>query len=255
MNLPARTPIPQDLRQPDHGGATDPQIKYIADLRQKRQFKNAEHAAAFDARLAALSEAGQLTKSKASDIIVFLKTLPQRRVAAVSEVVDASTRPAIPPADRLPTGRYAVPSLDGELRFYRVWRGTRNPSYVKLYLQHGPDESEVPYGPTMIAKLSQIAEDAGNAAIRYGREIGVCSQCGKRLTNRLSRELAIGPVCGGRVFNAEAWSDRKADARAAIVARGEDPNETIEWTPPVEQQWTRLDSEPVAADTDDDNPF
>jgi hypothetical protein len=70
--------------------------------------------------------------------------------------------------------------------------------------------------------------DAGvrEAAIRYGHEIGVCSRCGRRLTNRISRELGIGPVCGGRYW--EDFGEQVSAARQRIVDRGEDPDEEME---------------------------
>jgi hypothetical protein len=36
------------------------------------------------------------------------------------------------------------------------------------------------------------------SALEYGREFGVCSICGRMLTNPESIRLAIGPICGGR---------------------------------------------------------
>jgi hypothetical protein len=58
-------------------------------------------------------------------------------------------------------------------------------------------------------------------------EIRACSNCGRRLTNRISRELGIGPICGGRMFGGDEWADEVKAKRAEIVARGEDPDEEL----------------------------
>lgn len=43
--------------------------------------------------------------------------------------------------------------------------------------------------------LIAAAADPLTAAIRYGRETGSCSCCGKELTNKESIHLGIGPIC------------------------------------------------------------
>jgi hypothetical protein len=232
MKLPPRTPVPTDVQPPKHGDATEPQLKYIAGLRAERAFNSPEHAARFDARLAELIEKGELSKQMASQVINYLRERPFKPKVKGERQPDAAPgsetrRRVTPDATDLPTGRYAIENAAGELRFYRVWRGTRNPNYIKLYLLHGPDETEVPYGPGALSIINQIATDAREAALRYGREIGCCSNCGKRLTNRLSRELSIGPVCGGRWYHGD-WADVRAAARDAIIARGEDPDENVD---------------------------
>ncbi len=45
------------------------------------------------------------------------------------------------------------------------------------------------------AVLLEAASDPLTAAIRYGRETGSCSCCGKELTNAESIRLGIGPIC------------------------------------------------------------
>jgi hypothetical protein len=57
-------------------------------------------------------------------------------------------------------------------------------------------------------------------------EIGSCSNCGRRLTNTISRELGIGPVCGGRMFG-EAFKVEVSEKRAEITARGDNPDEEL----------------------------
>jgi len=43
--------------------------------------------------------------------------------------------------------------------------------------------------------LASIASNPLDAAIRYGRKTGRCACCGRELTNKLSVELGIGPIC------------------------------------------------------------
>lgn len=45
------------------------------------------------------------------------------------------------------------------------------------------------------AVLLEAAADPLTAAVKYGRETGSCSCCGKELTNKQSIELGIGPIC------------------------------------------------------------
>ena len=48
------------------------------------------------------------------------------------------------------------------------------------------------------AALAVIAENPGEAAIRYGRQTGKCACCGRALSNAESIELGIGPICRER---------------------------------------------------------
>ena len=43
--------------------------------------------------------------------------------------------------------------------------------------------------------LQEIAADPREAAVRYGRKTGTCSCCGAELTNQVSIDLGIGPIC------------------------------------------------------------
>lgn len=134
-----------------------------------------------------------------------------------------------PTPEVLPAGRYAIDGEDDETRFYRVWRGKRNPNIVKVYVSHGPNDSELPF-PAIAAILDKIvAFGPREAAIRYGHEIGACCICGIRLTNHLSRELGIGPVCGGRFYDDPTdWSKVKRAATASLQMRGIDPKASVE---------------------------
>lgn len=216
-----RTDVPAEFRD-EPNKATEKQVNFIRDL------LNDKFAPRDEKRLEAEERIDSLTKKQASAWIDRLLKLPNRprdRSGAVGANVD---RRPIPTAEELPAGRYAVDNEDGELRFYKVWRGSRRPDYFKLYVEHGPDESEVPFKAALTI-LGKIIDTPGGplaAAMKYGHEIGACYACGRRLTNRLSRELGIGPVCGGRGFGDE-FNRLKAEAREQIEARGEDPDEEV----------------------------
>jgi hypothetical protein len=52
-------------------------------------------------------------------------------------------------------------------------------------------------GPTGEAIVA-VASDPHNAAKAYGMRTGSCSCCGRELTNGLSIDLGIGPICRGK---------------------------------------------------------
>jgi hypothetical protein len=48
------------------------------------------------------------------------------------------------------------------------------------------------------AKVLEVAKDPKAAAIAYGKEFGVCSVCGRELSDPESVERGIGPICADR---------------------------------------------------------
>lgn len=52
----------------------------------------------------------------------------------------------------------------------------------------------------MEADVIAALDDPEQQAIAYGKRFGVCSCCGKTLTNDLSISLGIGPICRGKFF-------------------------------------------------------
>lgn len=51
---------------------------------------------------------------------------------------------------------------------------------------------------TTLPALQTIAADPGKAAVRYGRQVGACSCCGRELTDANSIAMGIGPVCAAK---------------------------------------------------------
>ncbi len=48
------------------------------------------------------------------------------------------------------------------------------------------------------AALELIAQNPKDAAIRYGQRTGSCACCGRTLSNKISIELGIGPICADK---------------------------------------------------------
>ncbi len=162
-------------------------------------------------------EFGLSTKDASRDID-WLLSLPKKPVAP----------PVVGPACRqLPPGRYAIENEDGQLRFYQQWvspDGRRR----NLYVMFGPSAAKL--FPKTQESICQKILNVGvrECAIRFGREIGACSKCGRTLTDRISRELGIGPICGSHMCEDKAaWKQEVKDARERIKARGDDPDENL----------------------------
>jgi Family of unknown function (DUF6011) len=98
----------------------------------------------------------------------------------------------------VPDGRYAVENpTTGILQFYVVrtpgqgrWCG-----YTFVDVQASDETYPLKNREARLAVLAAIAVDPAEASMRYGREIGRCGVCGRTLTNEVSRDLGIGPVC------------------------------------------------------------
>lgn len=224
--LPGHAPARVD------SGPSERSAAWFRDIMERRQLPDGPDGTPGDNRARNaldLLDRGLLSQRQVSAAIDRFKGCPLK-IAGRGVIGPASDEPPLPDEKRVPAGRYAI-GEDEDLRFYRVWRGARNPSYVEIHVQHGPEETKVPWNvATYRAILGEIAADPGGAAIRYGREIGACSICGLRLTNHLSRALGIGPVCGGRFFESEpgAWTKRKSSAREALRKQGIDPEGSVD---------------------------
>jgi len=218
---------------------TEKQLNFIRNLRDSRVLDEGDEYLV--ARVLDVDDADMHDKKVASGCIEMLLKRPERTQAPKASNGDNY---GIPGADVLPTGRYAIYDAAEDLTFYRVWRGTRNPDYVKVYLLHGPDETEIPFGKGMVTILKLIAQEPAEAAVRYGHEIGHCSVCAKRLTNRVSRALGIGPICGGH-FYGEEFKSVVHGAREHIKAQGLDPDGNVEDDETVARYDIRSDFEPV----------
>lgn len=104
------------------------------------------------------------------------------------------------------TTRHAVKNSEGTLTFVRVDRPNKAGSnwvgwtFVKQVI--GPREERVgrqkpgeTYEGTLVGILGKVLHDPVASMAAYGREIGECGRCGRRLTDETSRNYGIGPDC------------------------------------------------------------
>jgi len=235
-----RTPVPEWAKPMTEGfnppgapgGMSGPKIsprqrEYLKDLLETRDInlEKYENQSKLDTiwkclRISEDPEEYGMSMAKASELITWLIARPvKNRQQSINRLLKGGAYPEVP------AGRYAVDSNEGELRFYQVWRPKDNPNVWRLYVMFGPSQGPVHRG-AQDAIMNKIAANPREAAIRFGMEIGACSNCGRRLTNHISRALGIGPVCGGRMFGDE-FKPMVGAARAELLAQGIDPEEEI----------------------------
>lgn len=212
-----RQPAPQQAPAWQSEPSTERQINYIKTLVEDRVVPDD-----WLNKIRDLTDRNAITKGKASEIISAIKPLPLREGRE-----DRSKNQPSP--DDVPAGRYAIQTGadENDLSFYIVRRQKERPNRVNVYRQAGPNRYWVRSTREANEILRRIYRaGAGEAAVRYGQKLGRCSTCGRELTKRISRELGIGPVCGGRFW--DDWDARVDRARQTILARGEDPDENVE---------------------------
>lgn len=127
---------------------------------------------------------------QASRIITALKALPNRPAQQVAKGL------------AVPNGRYAVTESDDVLRFYKVNTPTEGKWAGFTFVEIQASDELFPLKGDAARKsrvLALIAADPKEAMLRYGQEIGHCGHCGRTLTNPLSRERGIGPICAARM--------------------------------------------------------
>jgi len=206
---------PEELPAWTQHPATKPQIAYIKGLVEDREVPEA-----WLLKIKEMTEAG-LKKGDAGNIIKALKARPFKPDADDRSI----NKPTI---ENVPPGRYAVQTGQdaNDISYYRVKEVGQDTKYRIILQIAGPSEHLLKGQEAKDAIKSIIRFGLGDAAVMYGKTIGRCSQCNTRITNRLSRELGIGPICGGRVYG-EGWERRVNSARSALQARGLDPAENI----------------------------
>ena len=192
--------------------ATEPQLNYIRALLDERVMDE-------ENRTGALKRLNENPPGKllASRWIERLKQLPKKEVVPASappdqigveykrwietgdvgQTINHEAGFLTGLANPIPRGSYALPTpgATNEHTFYRLWIGDRYG--WRLYLLHGPEQTAM-NRYSAITVLRHIAENPAEAASRYGLLIGKCGVCSRRLTNDVSRERGIGPVCAER---------------------------------------------------------
>lgn len=174
--------------------ATERQIDYVRSLVARRDTSTVVEMVT---NLEDLILSDRLTHRDVNHAIPMLKLLPlktdirQRDQTVGTRIVLAGTK--------IPDGYYAIGPV-GDTRFYHVSKPTTGKwsGYIFLNIQAGDDLHPVKNHTERLRVLEVIAEDVRAAAIRYGMELGRCSQCNRTLTNPDSITAGIGPICAGK---------------------------------------------------------
>ena len=162
--------------------ATEKQINFILSLAEKKDISNVHPIALGCIEDIRLGYADSITKKYASKMIDILMTAPRSVSIQNNDVqVDA--------------GRYAV-TIGEKLRFFHINRPEdgRWAGYTFVNEQAGDELFGIRDANRRKMILETIAND-DHALARYGQELGVCGMCGRTLTDEVSREMGIGPVC------------------------------------------------------------
>lgn len=109
---------------------------------------------------------------------------------------------------KVPDGRYAVPGGDTRLKVQidRGVVGTRWEGYIfvkdaaaygqgQRYGMQRPGQS---YQGQIVEQLTKIVSNPGEASRAYGRLVGRCGVCGRKLEDAASVAAGIGPICAGK---------------------------------------------------------
>jgi hypothetical protein len=171
---------------------TEGQLKFLRDLITQIAAYNRQRAVELWEQFRQADNAGLLTFTNASVQIDLLKIERNdlRDLAIATRVVEP-----VPPRPRVIEGSYAVDTDEGHLAFYQVEVSPKG--FYTVSLQASDELRKLPW-PTARGVLAKIEQDPQAAAIRYGKELGICGICHRTLTNEESRARGIGPVCASK---------------------------------------------------------
>lgn len=201
QNVPATTTRPTNL-------ATEKQVAFIhrlldeKDLLKSPSFWDATNTMdheEFAAYILHLKDqvSTKVTKARASGLIETLLALPNK-----AEVKSTTALPDVP------AGRYAVLDNGGEWSFYKVDRPTEGRwagrTFVKRLIAMGGYDNDFNEQRLDFKVTRTILEKIVSAGIQesmeaFGQKIGRCGHCGRNLTDEVSIERGIGPVCAGKM--------------------------------------------------------
>jgi hypothetical protein len=177
------------------GGAyvSEKQAKWIIDIATTRETPGPAEAV-----LVRLEQG--FAKFAGSQFITTYKDLPKKSIDSgkmlEAECPQVTVEKFHSGAPQVADGRYAV-EHEGVLKFYKVKNG-RKPGYVFLDVQASDDWHSIRTPRRIHEILALIAQDADEASLRYGRELGICGDCGRTLTDETSRARGRGPVCDAK---------------------------------------------------------
>jgi hypothetical protein len=178
----------------------------------------------------ALVEGKELTARHRTDLLTALPTFDKRTMTQMIQwlsILSWTPRPLLPPqfppmpsvpgpvqttilktqdpvwngrpmANGIAQGYYAiVDPADQVLKFYHVRRPTQGKwvGYVFIDQVSGDNKIAMRDRNERGRIFTEIQKDILGALKRFGKEIGQCGHCRKQLTDAVSREFGIGPVC------------------------------------------------------------
>jgi hypothetical protein len=185
-------------------GATDSQVGYVRSLAAKRATHRLASGPGSPAEILSAFQNGRvISKSQASRLIDALKRAPLLDEPKSIRLGVGPVAAKVPARETVPEGFYYVADPEGDYvaKVQLNLAGTRK--YAKrlcVYL----DGSSWEYTPGLVEKLTPEMALTEEQATRMGTDpnsplYGWCCICGLRLTNELSIELGIGPICRGKM--------------------------------------------------------
>lgn len=101
--------------------------------------------------------------------------------------------------DKVDEGPYAIrngPKAANDISFYQVDKPTTGKWAGRTFVSRRLSDNEQRLTlEEQVRVLAAIAADPQGASLLYGQTIGECPECGRSLTNEVSRQRGIGPVC------------------------------------------------------------
>jgi hypothetical protein len=172
---------------------TPNQIRFINDLTRDITTMDAGTGAEALAYSIGMGDNGKWTPENVSR---WIDRLISKRDELRAAVAARRVQPGATVAATVADGRYAVEE-GGEMKFFKVKNG-RRPGFVFLDIQASDDWHAIRQINRIHAVLALIAADPNEASLRYGRELGVCGDCGRTLTDPVSRARGRGPHCDAK---------------------------------------------------------
>jgi hypothetical protein len=156
----------------------------------------------------------RIDKHGASTLIDALKALPR-----VYRGGRAAGRTADLPEVR--AGRYCLYGAHGAPEFYRVRHGEGQfDGWTYLDIQASDEFHPITSVGRARRVLEEINTDPKRAAVRYSHLLGKCFNCGRSLTNRVSRKVGCGAICAEQT----GWYDEYTIALLEEAAQREGTN-------------------------------
>ena len=172
---------PKKAGSPSYRTASEKQVGLISRLAPERDMGQ-------DAVEAALAASG----------VTRVEDLPVKAASTLIDSLFALPKAKVGPAPELESGMYVK---DGTI--YKVQRAVHGSGhmYAKRLVDptHPGEKATFEYESGAIRTLTPADRMTLAQAKEYGAIYGVCCVCGATLTNEVSIEAGIGPVCGGRI--------------------------------------------------------